>query len=209
MAPRTYSAGVVLFEGFTVLDAYGPIQAFWAAFEPNPGGPPTRLYTISTVALQAGPVKSGEGPVTVADYGLDNAPAFDILLIPGGGGTRPGVNNEELLAGIIAAAAKAEYVTTVCTGAALLARGGGLDGRRATSNKMAWEWVTSQGPAVEWVRRARWVEDGNVVTSSGVSAGIDMALGVIARLHGVEAAERSAKLMEYIWNRDPDNDPFV
>lgn len=209
MATRTYTLGVVLFEGFTVLDAYGPIQAFGASFEPNPGGPPHRLYSISTVGLQAGPVRSGEGPVTIADYGFVDAPAFDILLIPGGMGTRPGVNNQPLLDAIDAAAGCAEYVTTVCTGTALLARTGRLDGRRATSNKMAWQWVTGQGPAVDWVRQARWVDDGNIITSSGVSAGIDMAFAVIARLHGLEVAERAAKVMEYIWNRDPDNDPFA
>lgn len=210
MALKQYTVGVVLFEGFTVLDVYGPVQAFAAAFEPGPPGtPPNRLFKISMVAEQAGPVKSGEGPATIADYAFADAPAFDILLIPGGMGTRPGVSNQPLLDAIDAAAGRSAYVTTVCTGTALLARTGRLDGRRATSNKMAWQWVTEQGPAVDWVRQARWVDDGNIVTSSGVSAGIDMALALIARLHGVEVAERSAKVMEYLWNREPDHDPFA
>jgi transcriptional regulator GlxA family with amidase domain len=99
--------------------------------------------------------------------------------------------------------------TTVCTGSALLARTGLLDGRPATSNKLAWDWVVQQGPRVRWQRRARWVDDGNVLTSSGVSAGIDMALSLVERLNGREMAITSARNMEYVWNLDPANDPFA
>jgi transcriptional regulator GlxA family with amidase domain len=106
-------------------------------------------------------------------------------------------------------AAEAEIVTSVCTGAALLARAGLLDGRRATSNKFAFKWVSEQGPAVEWIEQARWVEDGKFATSSGVSAGIDMTLAVIARIAGAEAAEWIAIRMEYDWHRDPSWDPFA
>jgi len=98
---------------------------------------------------------------------------------------------------------------TVCTGAALLARTGLLDNRPATSNKMAWDWVTQQGPGVPWVRQARWVDDEDIVSSSGVSAGIDMALALIARLHDRATAENAARVMEYVWNDDPSNDPFA
>jgi transcriptional regulator GlxA family with amidase domain len=101
-------------------------------------------------------------------------------------------------------------VSSVCTGAALLARAGLLDGRRATSNKLSFKWVTEQGPAVEWIlRQARWVEDGKFATSSGVSAGIDMTLALIAKLAGAESAERIAIRMEYEWHRDPSWDPFA
>ena len=99
--------------------------------------------------------------------------------------------------------------TTVCTGSALLARTGLLDGRPATSNKLAWDWVVQQGPAVRWQRRARWVDDGNVLTSSGVSAGIDMALSLVERLNGRDMAVASARNMEYVWNTDPANDLFA
>jgi transcriptional regulator GlxA family with amidase domain len=99
-------------------------------------------------------------------------------------------------------------VTSVCTGASLLARAGMLDGRRATTNKWAFAWVVTQGPAVRWVKEARWVEDGNLVTSSRVSAGIDMTLAVIAPLEETEAAEQIAVRMEYEWHRDAGWDPF-
>jgi hypothetical protein len=77
------------------------------------------------------------------------------------------------------------------------------------SYKLAWDWVLQQGPQVQWVRQARWVDDGDVITSSGVSAGIDMALSLIARMYGREMALTSARNMEYIWNEDATNDPFA
>lgn len=205
----TRRVAVVLFEGFTVLDVYGPVQAFAAATLRREDGSFHRHFQIVTVAKQAGPVKAGEGPSTVADYSFDTLPPVDILLIPGGMGTRPGVNDAGLIDAIKRASGQADLTTTVCTGTALLARTGLLDKRPATTNKMAWEWVVSQGPEVDWKRIARWVDDGNIVTSSGVSAGIDMALGLIARLHGRETAERAARVMEYVWNDDPSNDPFA
>ena len=200
---------VVLFDGFTVLDVYGPVQAFAMAMQPREGEPPHRFFQVVTVAKEAGPVKSGEGPATIADYSFDTLPPVEILLIPGGIGTRKSVDDEALIGLIRRASAGAEMTATVCTGTALLARTGLLDSRPATSNKMAWEWVKAQGPDVLWKRVARWVDDGDIVTSSGVSAGTDMALAVIARLHGRETAERAARVMEYIWNDDPDNDPFA
>jgi len=132
-----------------------------------------------------------------------------VLLVPGGLGTRREVDNAALTEWIAARAVEAEIVTSVCTGAALLARAGVLDGHRATTNKRAFEWVVSQGPRVQWVHRARWVDDGKFVTSSGVTAGIDMALALIARTVGEAAAERIARLMEYEWHRNPDDDPFA
>src|SRR5574338_457732 len=103
-----------------------------------------------------------------------------VLFVPGGMGTRREVDNPVLLGWLERRAAGATHVTSVCTGAALLARAGLLDGHRATSNKRSWDWVVSQGPRVDWVRRARWVQDGRLWTSSGVSAGIDMTLQLIA-----------------------------
>jgi transcriptional regulator GlxA family with amidase domain len=84
-----------------------------------------------------------------------------------------------------------------------------MDNRPATSNKIAWDWVVQQGPKVLWKRRARWVDDGDLVTSSGVSAGTDMALAVIARLHGREMALTAARNMEYTWHERADDDPFA
>ena len=98
---------------------------------------------------------------------------------------------------------------SVCTGAALLARAGVLDERQATSNKAAFSWVVGQGPRVRWVKQARWVEDGKFWTSSGVSAGIDMALAVIAKLFGEKTGDELALATEYEWHRDAAWDPFA
>ena len=102
-----------------------------------------------------------------------------------------------------------EVDMTVCTGSALLAQAGLLDGRRATTNKMFFSWPESTWPAVRWVREARWVEDGKLWTSSGVSAGIDMALAVVQRLADEKTAELLATATEYEWHRDPAWDPFA
>ena len=207
-APITRVA-VVLFEGFTVLDVYGPVQAFASVRLPRPDGSWHRLFEIVTIAEKAGPVKSGEGPTTHADYAFADAPAYDVLLVPGGFGTRKAVNNTALLLALTAASRAATVTTTVCTGSALLARTGLMDHRPATSNKVAWDWVVQQGPRVRWQQQARWVDDGDLVTSSGVSAGIDMALSVVARLHGVDMARQAARFMEYVWHEDPRDDPFA
>ena len=100
-------------------------------------------------------------------------------------------------------------MSSVCTGSAVLAAAGLLDGYRATSNKRAFTWATSQGPQVEWVPQARWVEDRNRWTSSGVAAGMDMAVALIATLCGKGAAKDAAAQIELEVHTDPDWDPFA
>jgi transcriptional regulator GlxA family with amidase domain len=207
--PSVKRVAVVLFEGFTVLDVYGPVQAFGAARVMRPDGTPHRFFEIVTIADAPGPVKSGEGPSTHADYAFADAPPYDIVLVPGGFGTRKAVDDGAFLKRLRAVSERAAVTTTVCTGSALLARTGVMDGRPATSNKISWDWVVQQGPRVLWKRKARWVDDGNLVTSSGVSAGIDMTLALIARLNGRDMAVSAARNMEYVWRQDPDDDPFA
>jgi transcriptional regulator GlxA family with amidase domain len=192
----------VLFPGFELLDVFGPLEAFGMAAEAG-------KCKLLTVGERAGAVKSRQGPATIADYGFDDCPHLDLFLVPGGMGTREQVNNQRMLAWMRERCGTADLAMSVCTGAALLARAGVLDGRRATSNKFAWQWVIAQGPKVNWVAQARWVEDGKFAPSSGVSAGIDMALAVIARRYGGETAETIATRMEYEWHRDAAWDPFA
>ena len=207
--PPVRSVAVVLFDKFTVLDVYGPVQAFASCRVNRPDGTRHNFFKIFTVGAKAGPVPSGEGVATVADYAFEDAPAYDILLVPGGFGTRLIVNDGDWLKRLASATQRARITTSVCTGSALLAKAGVLDARPATSNKISWDWVVQQGPNVKWQRKARWVDDGNVLTSSGVSAGIDMALALIARLNGRDLAVASARNMEYLWNEDPAADPFA
>jgi len=196
------TVGVLLFEGFELLDVFGPLEAW--GIHAAAGG-----CSIVMAAERAGAVKSAQGPRAIADYALADCPPIDVILVPGGIGTRREVANAALLEWLGRRAAEAEIVSSVCTGAALLARAGLLDGRRATSNKLSFKWVIEQGAAVEWVRQARWVEDGKFATSSGVSAGIDMTLALIARIAGAATAEQIAIRMEYEWHRDPAWDPFA
>jgi transcriptional regulator GlxA family with amidase domain len=199
-APRTI--GIVLFEGFELLDVFGPCEAYGSRGLDG-------AFRLVMVARETGPIASAQGPSAVADYSFTTAPHLDLLLIPGGIGTRREVNNDALVEWLRARADQVEIVTSVCTGAALLARAGLLDGHRATTNKRAFQWVASQGPSVNWIKQARWVEDGKFATSSGVSAGIDMALALIARLVSPGAAEETAITMEYEWHRDAGWDPFA
>src|SRR5262249_845923 len=148
-------------------------------------------------------------PKTVAEFDFASAPMLDLILLPGGFGTIPQLENPAMLDFLRRRAATAEVTMSVCSGSAILAKAGLLDGRRATSNKQFFVLARAQGAAVNWVEQARWVEDGPFATSSGVSAGTDMALGVIAKLYGKEIAQQIAESTEYEWQQDSTRDPFV
>ena len=192
--------GVVLFEGFELLDVFGPLEMFGLAAD---------HFEIRLISETGGVVASRQGPKSVCDDSFQSAPAIDVLLVPGGIGTRHEVNNPVLLDWLNERSQLAELVSSVCTGSALLAKAGVLDGLRATSNKLAFAWASAQSEKVQWQQQARWVEDGKVFSSSGVSAGIDMALAVIAKLVSEQAAEDAANFAEYTWQRDADCDPFA
>ena len=199
-AHSSLTLGAIFYEGFELLDVYGPLEMFGSV------GPELRIVTV---AQKAGAVTSTQGPKTLAQYGFDDCPALDLLLLPGGIGTLTELNNETMLEFLRQRSATAQVTMSVCSGSAILAKAGLLDGRRATSNKQFFSLATAQSSKVAWVEQARWVEDKNTVTSSGVSAGVDMALAVIARLYGQERAEKIAAWTEYEWHQDATWDPFV
>jgi transcriptional regulator GlxA family with amidase domain len=192
--------GVLLFPGFELLDAYGPME-LWGNLK--------NKVQMVTIALKRGEIASNQGPKTMADYGYDDAPHLDLILVPGGMGILQLLEDAATLEWLRERAKKAEIVMSVCNGASLLAAAGILDGRPATTNKMLWNLATKPGPKVKWIKKARWVDDGTVVTSSGVSAGMDMSLAVITRLYGKEVAEWLARLTEYEPHTNPDWDPFA
>ncbi len=196
----SHTLGAVFYDGFELLDMYGPLEMFGSV------GPE---LSIVTVAEQAGPVASFQGPKSLAEYGFDDCPPLDLVLLPGGFGTIAQLGNEALLDFLRERGDAAQVTMSVCSGSAILAKAGVLDGLRATSNKQFFALATGQGEKVDWVTEARWVDAGKFVTSSGVSAGMDMALAVIERLFGSERAEEIAVLTEYEWHRDPTWDPFV
>ena len=137
-----------------------------------------------------------------------DAPGVDIVLVPRGWGTRKLTADRDVLEWLARWTTSSEFITSVCTGSAVLGAAGILNGYRATSNKRAFAWAQSFGENVTWVREARRVQDSNRWTSSGVSAGLDMSLGLVQFLHG-DVANKVADEMEYDWHRDPAWDPFA
>lgn len=164
---------------------------------PNPNMPPPAIYPV-------------QAPHIVATHAFADAPPLDILLVPGGIGNRVlNQNNDTVVEDFVAARyPQLRYLLSVCTGAASLAKAGVLDGRRATTNKAAWAWATQFGHGVQWQPTARWTEDGNVWTSSGVSAGIDMTYAFFRMLFGREAVDPIINAMEYTPHLDKHWDPY-
>ena len=191
--------GVVLYPGFEVLDVFGPVE-MWANV-PD--------FQVVLIAQKAGSVRSAQGVSVVAEYGFDTAPKLDIMMVPGGIGTTTQLENPVYLDFLRMQDKSTELTTSVCTGSALLAKAGLLKGHRATSNKLFFSMATSQDASVNWIKHARWVEDGKFITSSGVSAGTDMALGLVARIYGKDRARALARSLEYQWSEDANDDPFA
>ncbi|SHI08929.1 DJ-1/PfpI family protein [Marivita hallyeonensis] len=192
--------GALVFPGFELLDLFGPLEMFGLLKD---------YFDLQLVAETSEPVASNQQVRANPDVTFKDADRFDVLFVPGGMGTRREVSNTALLDWIRTVSESAEYVLSVCTGSLLLAGAGVLDGRRATTNKAAFTKIADQYPKVDWVKQARWVEDGKFITSSGVSAGMDMALGAIALMHDRETAEKVAMWSEYDWHEDKDWDPFA
>jgi transcriptional regulator GlxA family with amidase domain len=191
---------VVLFDGFELLDVFGPVELFSMA--------PDRLV-IEFIGPEAGQVASSQGVQVIATTSYATAAPPDIMLIPGGQGTRRLVNDEAVLSRLRTWATPATLVTPVCTGSAVLAAAGLLDGYRATSNKAAFAWAREQSEKVDWIAQARWVEDRDRWTSSGISAGIDMAAALLADLFGKDVAHRATTRAELEIHEDPLWDPFA
>ena len=190
----------LLFDNYETLDVFGPAEIF---------GRLTDLYTLKFYSLEGGIVTNRhQVPIMTEKLADINKKPF-AFLIPGGLGTRIEVNNDKLITSIKDISLSSTYVMTVCTGSALLAKTGLLDKRKATSNKRAFAWVVTNGPEVQWDKEARWKVDENYYTSSGVSAGMDMALGFLADRHGLDFARNVAWEIEYNWIEDKDNDTFT
>jgi len=190
---------VLLFDDFETLDVFGPVEIFGRLVD---------LYLIKFYSLNGGQITNKHG-VSILTQKLDGiGNNVEIFLIPGGLGTRKEVENKLLIDKIREIANFSKYVLTVCTGSALLARTGLIDNKDATSNKRAFAWVTANGTNIKWNKKARWTVDGKFYTSSGVSAGIDMALGFLSDRYGTEFARKVAFEIEYNWTEDKHNDTF-
>ncbi|HET6226137.1 MAG TPA: DJ-1/PfpI family protein [Bacteroidia bacterium] len=193
------NVAVLLFEDFETLDVFGPVEIL---------GRLKQYYQVSFHSLLGGLVSNYHGVSIQTNNIHDLKSGTDIFLIPGGYGTRIEVENILLLNKIREICFLSKFVLSVCTGSALLAKAGLLDGKKATSNKKAFDWVITQGENVNWIRKARWVKDGKFYTSSGVSAGMDMTLGLLNDLHGIEFARKVAFEIEYNWIENMEEDNF-
>ncbi|MEX0749879.1 MAG: DJ-1/PfpI family protein [Dehalococcoidia bacterium] len=180
---------IVLFPDMEELDFAGPLEVFGMASKVM-----YKDWRVFTVA-QEPVVKGAIGLSVNVDCTFDDAPHADVIVVPGGFGTRPGMDNEQLIGYIRRAGEAAQYVTSVCTGAFLLHRAGFLKGRRATTYWAQRQQLADLGD-VE-VAAERWVHDGNVITAAGVSAGIDMALYLVGVIKGADEARRLQKAIEY------------
>jgi len=195
--------GIVVFPDVEVLDFCGPFEVFSVTRlneqarrdEPSP-------FEVLLVAEQAGTIVTTGGMKVTPDHTLETCPPLDTLVVPGGWGTRAEIKNPRLLAWIKERATQVETLTSVCTGSMLLGQAGLLDGRHATTHWRSLPWMRESFPSVTVEEKLHVVEDGNVLTSAGISAGIDMALRVVARHFGETVARNTARNMEY---RYPDD----
>jgi putative intracellular protease/amidase len=210
--PRTQSIGILVFNGFEPIDVFGFAEAFAIARFPGQRYFSTLRYPFETVliAKKVETVKSMNGPSVMPDWDFARArkEPLDVLMVPGGGGTEALLNDQDVIDWMCemdkrAKDKKVRIIASVCTGAAVLAKCGFLDGLPAATNHASFAWVAQHGPGVLWDNVARWVDAGKYVTSAGVSAGTDLGFYLVSRLAGRAVAETAAISAEYDWHRDP------
>ncbi|PYI09847.1 class I glutamine amidotransferase-like protein, partial [Aspergillus sclerotiicarbonarius CBS 121057] len=209
--PSPLRIGIALFPGFQALDAFGPLDCLNVLSWTHPLTLSILSSTLSPISTAIPTIPTSLSQSILPTHTFATAPDLDVLLVPGGLGTRSSSNPaiQETISFIRTVYPKLKFLITVCTGSGLAAQAGVLDGRRATTNKMVFEEIRALGPRVEWVARARWVVDGNVWTSSGVSAGVDVMLAWIGMVFGEGVAEGIARGLEYTRCRDGSEDPFA
>ena len=196
--PATRTVGILIFPEVEVLDFCGPFEVFAITRSGDHLDDDDRLFDVYTIAENDRLVRCRGGLQVQPHFTIDNHPPLDILVVPGGAGADViYAGNDRVLDWIAAQAAQIELTTSVCTGAKLLAKRGLLDGKRATTHWGSVESLQRRHPEVDVVGDARLVDAGEVVTSAGVSAGIDMSLHVVSRLYGEKIAARTACIMEY------------
>lgn len=185
------TTGILLFDDAEELDFVGPWEVLAATAQ--------HLFPedrVVTVAKAPRTVRCAKGLRVVPDHTFADAPPLDVLLVPGGAGTRREVDDPALIGWLREAGARCQWVTSVCTGALLLHEAGFLAGRRATTHWAFVEALRARGD-VTVLEGVRYVQDGNVVTAAGVSAGIDMALWLVGQIKGVDVARKVQRGIEY------------
>ncbi|MCT9929674.1 DJ-1/PfpI family protein [Planotetraspora sp. A-T 1434] len=184
--------GILLFDQVEELDAVGPWEVFgmWARACPEEA-------ELVAFAREAGPVRAAKGLTLHADRGFADVGPLDVLVHPGGAGTRPQLKDADHLAWVRDQRERVPLMTSVCTGSLVYAAAGLLAGRPATTHWGSLDLLAELDPTIKVRRDDRFVDDGDMVTSSGISAGIDMALHLVARLAGAERARKVRRNMQY------------
>lgn len=191
------TVGILIFDEVEVLDFCGPFEVFATTRDPQQSDMDQRLFKAITIAETDRIVSCRGGLLVKPTTTIDDHPPLDIIVIPGGQGTRKEMHNQRIIQWIQKQNELAQLMTSVCTGAFLLAEGKLLDHHRATTHWGSIDRMKESYPLVEVLDDTRFVDEGHIVTSAGVSAGIDMSLHVVERLHGKEIALNTARNMEY------------
>ncbi|PGW37198.1 DJ-1/PfpI family protein [Bacillus thuringiensis] len=197
---KKWSVGILLFDDVEVLDFAGPFEVFSVTTYPKQQVDTleSKPFLVKLVSETGNLVRACNGLEVKPDYSFDNAPHFDILVVPGGFGVRmKEIYNEKIIQWISHRMKNVELMTSVCTGALLLAKAGLLNGKMATTHWASYDRLENEFPAVIVKRKVKFVDAGNIVTSGGISAGINMAFHIVKRLLGLEIAQTTAKMMEY------------
>ncbi len=187
------TVAILLFDEIEVLDFAGPFEVFAVTDELSGH----QLFRVVTVAPEQRAIRARNGLSVNPDHALADCPRPDILIVPGGFGTRALLKNQPVLDWIKAINATAEIVASVCTGSVVLGRAGLLDGLKATTHHECFELLRTHAPRTTIVETDRFLDNGRILTAAGISAGIDMSLHLVARLHGAAVAEKTARYMEY------------
>lgn len=192
------NVAILLFPEVEVLDFAGPFEVFAVTDELADG----TLFNVYTVAESPGSVRARNGLKIVPDHTLESAPPPQVLVIPGGAGTRPLLRKPAVLEWIRQRHRHAEHTVSVCTGSLLLAKAGLLGNLRATTHCENFAELAALAPNTDIDKTSRFVDNGRILTSAGISAGIDVSLHLVARLHGAAIAGKTARYMEYHWRDD-------
>lgn len=192
------TVAILLFDDVEVLDFAGPFEVFSVTRELAGD----QLFNVHTVGITPGSVRARNGLKVVPEHTIESVPAPDVLIVPGGYGTRALLDQASVLDWVRRKAAKAEIVASVCTGSLLLAKAGLLAGSPATTHYQCFELLRQIEPTAKVLEDVRFTDHGQILTAAGISAGIDLSLHIVSRLHGVETAQRTAAYMEYHWTND-------
>lgn len=193
--------GILIFDDVEVLDFCGPFEVFSVArLNEEKQRDEESPFNVKLVSEKGELVTTSGGMRVLPDYSFENCPALNILCIPCGWGTRREIHNQRLLSWIAEFAGRVETLASICTGSMLLGHAGLLDGLRATTHWRSLDWMEESFPSVTVERGRHVVENDRIITSAGISAGIDMALRIVERYFGKEIAKATARQMEYPWH---------